>query len=89
MKFRNLAKLYIFKLIMTKSNLKNSYDVPFPPSKILATSVIYLMYRQGNREDFYRFKVLKSLVWFVKEVSRGLMFFPLAGPSRGVACGRR
>jgi len=27
MKFRDLAKLCIFKLIMTKSNLKNSYDV--------------------------------------------------------------
>jgi len=27
MKFRNLVKLFVFKLIMTKSNLKNSYDV--------------------------------------------------------------
>jgi len=61
---------------------------PPPPSKILVTPVIYLMYHQGNREDFYRFKVLKFLVWFVKGVSQGLLFFPLAGLSRGVACGR-
>jgi len=27
LKFRDLAKLCFFKLIMTKSNLKNSYDV--------------------------------------------------------------
>jgi len=35
MKFRNLAKLYIFKLIKTKSNLKNSYDVSLVTSSPL------------------------------------------------------
>jgi len=45
---------------MTKSNLKGTV--------VMKPSVIYLMYRQGNREDFCRFKVLKSLVWCIKEV---------------------
>jgi len=35
MKFRNLAKLYIFKLIMTESNLKNSYEVSLVTSSPL------------------------------------------------------
>jgi len=34
------------------------------------------MCRQGNREDLYRFKVLKFLVWFVKFVKSGTHVFP-------------
>jgi len=37
---------------------------------------MYLMYRQDNREDFCRFKVLKSLVWFVKEFKSSSLQIP-------------